>query len=299
MTMFALKFTKMHGIGNDYIYVHCPDGLDFDPCAVSRMLSPRHTSVGADGLVLMLPSETADYQMRMFNADGSEGGMCGNAIRCVGKYLYDHGIVCKTHMSIQTKTGIRHLEVYPDAHGKVISVKVEMGQALLEPKDVPHTMEKSMIAAPIITPWGTFSTTALMVGNPHAVIWAEDITTFPLGELGAYWQNNALFPERVNMEVAHLIDPTTIEMRVYERGSGETYACGTGASATVAAAVLCGYCQPNVPVTVRLIGGELIILCTPDLHIYMTGTATLVYDGMVELPNDIKLSERNENDDLS
>ena len=281
--MKQLHFTKMHGIGNDYIYVHCPDGLDFDPCAVSKTLSPRHTSVGADGLVLMLPSDKADYTMRMFNADGSEGGMCGNAIRCVGKYLYDNGIVPKTRMRIETKTGIRDLEVYPDAEGRVAAVKVDMGQAFLDPSDVPHAMDTPMINTPVDTPWGRFHTTALMVGNPHAVIWTDDVRAFPLDELGAHWQQDALFPQRVNMEVAHVIDSATIEMRVYERGSGETYACGTGASATVAAAVLCGYCKPHTDVTVRLIGGELIIHCTPDLHLYMTGTATKVYDGVVEI----------------
>lgn len=281
--MKQLKFTKMHGIGNDYIYVHCPHGLDFAPCAVAKKLSPRHTSVGADGLVLMLPSDNADYTMRMFNADGSEGGMCGNAIRCVGKYLYDNRIVCKTRMRIETKTGIRDLEVYPDAEGSVVAVKVDMGQASLDPRDVPHAMDAPMINTPVDTPWGRFRTTALMVGNPHAVIWTDDVSAFPLNELGGHWQQDALFPERVNMEVARVIDDHTLEMRVYERGSGETYACGTGASATVAAAVLCGYCSPDTDVTVRLIGGELIIHCTPDLHLYMTGTATKVYDGMVEI----------------
>lgn len=281
--MKQLHFTKMHGIGNDYIYVHCPDGLDFDPCAVAKKLSPRHTSVGADGLVLMLPSDTADYTMRMFNADGSEGGMCGNAIRCVGKYLYDNGILRKTRMRIETKTGIRDLEVYPDDGDKVVSVKVDMGQASLDPRDVPHAMPEPMINTPVDTPWGTFRATALMVGNPHAVIWTDDVSAFPLNELGAHWQRDPLFPQRVNMEVARVIDDRTLEMRVYERGSGETYACGTGASATVAAAVLCGCCKPDTDVTVRLVGGELTIRCTPDLHLYMTGTATKVYDGVAEV----------------
>ena len=272
----------MHGIGNDYIYVHCPHGLDFDPCAMARKLSPRHTSVGADGLVLMLPCDTADYQMRMFNADGSEGGMCGNAIRCVGKYLYDRGIVHKTHMTIETKTGIRTLDLFPDSSDKIAMVRVDMGQARLSPADVPHSMDKPMIDTPISTPYGTFRTTALMVGNPHAVIFVDDVTSFPLNELGLYWQSNPLFPQRVNMEIAHVIDPHTIEMRVYERGSGETYACGTGASATVAAAVLCGHCPPDTDITVRLMGGDLTIHCTQDLHLHMTGSVTKVYDGVVE-----------------
>ncbi len=281
--MKQLNFTKMHGIGNDYIYVHCPDGLDFDPCAVSRKLSPRHTSVGSDGLVLMLPSDKADYTMRMFNADGSEGGMCGNAIRCVGKYLYDNGIVSKTRMSIETKTGIRVLEVFPDDSGNVASVRVDMGQASLDPCDVPHTMARPMVNTPVDTPYGRFGMTALTVGNPHGVIWTDDVQRFPLEALGAYFQNCELFPERLNMEVARVVDEQTLEMRVYERGSGETYACGTGASATVAAAVLCGYCKPDTDVTVRLIGGELTIRCTSDLHLYMTGSATKVYDGVAEV----------------
>ncbi len=281
--MKQLRFTKMHGIGNDYIYVHCPNGLDFDPHAVALALSPRHTSVGSDGLVLMLPSDTADYTMRMFNADGSEGGMCGNAIRCVGKYLYDNRIVRKTTMNIETKTGIRTLEVYPDEHDRVSLVKVDMGQASLDPAKVPHSMDKPMVNALVDTPYGKFGMTSLMVGNPHAVIWTDNVEEFPLHELGSYFQDAPLFPRRVNMEVARIIDDHTIQMRVYERGSGETYACGTGASATVAAAVLCGYCQPDTDVTVKLIGGDLTIRCTSDLHLYMTGSATKVYDGVVEI----------------
>lgn len=278
-----LHFTKMHGIGNDYIYVHCPNGLDFDPSAVARKLSPRHTSVGADGLVLMLPSDVADYTMRMFNADGSEGGMCGNAIRCVGKYLYDNGIVRKTRMSIETKTGIRTLEVFPDDSGRVAYVKVDMGQASLDPREVPHTMAQPMVDTPVDTPYGRFAVTALMVGNPHGVIRTEDVQSFPLEALGSYFQSCELFPERLNMEVIRVVDETTLEMRVYERGSGETYACGTGASAAVAAAVLCGYCKPDTDVTVRLVGGALTIHCTSDLHLCMTGSATKVYDGVVEI----------------
>ena len=281
--MKQLTFTKMHGIGNDYIYVHCPHGLDFDPCLVAKQLSPRHTSVGSDGLVLMLPSERADYTMRMFNADGSEGGMCGNAIRCVGKYLYDNGIVPKLHMQIETKTGIRQLDLVVGEDGLVSFVKVDMGQASIQPDHVPHAHPTPMVNTPVDTPWGVYDVTALMVGNPHAVIWTQDVENFPLQELGAYFQDVPLFPQRVNMEVAKVIDPVTIEMRVFERGSGETYACGTGASATVVAAVLCGYCQPDTDVTVRLRGGDLIIRCTANLRVDMTGSATKVYDGVAQL----------------
>ncbi len=276
-----IPFTKMHGIGNDYIYIDC---LTFDipsPENLSRAMSPRHFSVGADGIVLICPSAVADAEMKMFNADGSEGKMCGNAIRCVGKYLYDNKLTDKTKLSIDTLSGIKHLTLYPE-NGRVKEVKVAMGTASFEPKDIPVLREEKMINQPIEILGQTYNLTAVSMGNPHAVCFLPEIDDLLLEKIGPKFENLPIFPERVNTEFVKIIDDKTLKMRVWERGSGETYACGTGACATVAAAVVNGVCPPDKEITVRLIGGDLKITCASDMSVTMTGEAQKVYEGVYE-----------------
>ena len=278
-----LAFTKMHGIGNDYIYVNCMQHTPDNPEEIARRLSPRHFSVGADGLVLILPSNVADFRMRMFNADGSEGKMCGNATRCIGKYVYDNGLTGKTTITLETLSGIKHLTLFPE-NGKVKSVSVDMGSYFLAPKDIPMAVQgDSFIDQPIEVLGRTVHATALSVGNPHCVIFVEDERALDLEAIGPSYENLPLFPERVNTEFVRLIDRSTIAMRVWERGSGETYACGTGACAAAAAAVLNGHCDADRPITVKLVGGDLLITISSDGHMTMTGPATKVYDGVAEL----------------
>lgn len=276
-----LKFTKMHGIGNDYIYFNCLGGELSDPSAVAVALSPRRFSVGADGIVMICPSAVADAKMRMFNADGSEGKMCGNAIRCVGKYLYDNGIVRREQIVIETLSGVKSLVLSAEG-GTVRSVTVDMGIASVRPADVPVLSEKPMIGAEVQADGGTVRMTAVSVGNPHAVLFLPEIRSLDLEAIGPGYERHPLFPDRVNTEFARVVSRDLIEMRVWERGSGETYACGTGACATAVAAVLNGYADYETPVCVRLTGGDLTIEVKRDLRVFMTGTATKVYDGELD-----------------
>ncbi|HOO22482.1 MAG TPA: diaminopimelate epimerase [Clostridia bacterium] len=276
-----MNFTKMHGAGNDYIYINCLDKEIENPSLLAEKMSPRHFSVGADGIVLICPSKVADARMRMFNADGSEGKMCGNAIRCVGKYLYDNGIVKKTSLAIETLSGIKYLELNV-VDGKVYTVQVDMGIATLEPEKIPVISSKPMINEKVLVGKKMYNITAVSMGNPHSVIFCDDVDELELEKIGPVFENLAIFPERVNTEFVKVIDKKTLKMRVWERGSGETYACGTGSCACVVAAILNGHCDYNTPITVKLIGGELSIICNKDLRVYMTGTATKVYDGVYE-----------------
>lgn len=275
-----LPFTKMHGIGNDYIYINCFEEAVQEPEKIAIMMSPRHFSVGSDGLVLICPSDVADAKMRMFNADGSEGNMCGNAIRCVGKYLYEHDICKKTSLSIETKSGIKNLSLFPDENDNIRTVEVYMGKANTAPESLPVLFERPMIAEPVEVNGKSYRLTAVSMGNPHAVCFDMEPSLLDLEKLGPHFENHPLFPDRVNTEFAKVIDPHTIEMRVWERGSGETFACGTGACATVAAAVLCGYAHWDEPVQVRLRGGELTITYKKNGDVYMTGPAAEVYEGV-------------------
>ena len=274
-------FTKMQGIGNDYIYVNCMSGEYFDPAELSAVMSPRHMSVGADGLVLICSSDIADAKMRMFNADGSEGRMCGNAIRCVGKYLYDNGIVNKENISVETLSGIKYLTLTVE-NEKVTYVSVDMGTASFVPGSIPVLSEDEVINRPIAVPSGEYRFTAVTVGNPHAVIYAEDVDSLDLRKIGPEFENNELFPERINTEFVKVISGTHLQMRVWERGSGETWACGTGACAVVAASVKNGICSANTEITVTLIGGDLKIVCSDDYRITMRGAAVKVYDGVFD-----------------
>ena len=277
-----IPFTKMHGIGNDYIYVNCMKEELADPNRVSFVMSPRRFSVGADGLVMICSSQVADAKMRMFNADGSEGKMCGNAIRCVGKFLYDNGIVVKDQLSVETLSGVKYLNLNVE-NGRVSSVEVDMGKAILTPKEISVNYDGDrMIDAPVEVNGKTYHLTAVSMGNPHAVTFMDEIDSLDLERMGPHFENLPIFPDRVNTEFVRVIDSETLQMRVWERGSGETFACGTGACATVVAAVLNGICKTDTPITVQLRGGNLKIVCDKDMRVFMTGPAEKAYEGVFE-----------------
>ena len=280
----GLKFTKMHGCGNDYIYFNCFETPVEHPEALAVRISDRHFGVGGDGIVLICPSDKADAKMRMFNIDGSEGKMCGNAIRCVGKYLYDNGIKRRNPLTIDTLSGIKTLRLNSGADGKVDSVQVDMGKAILKPEEIPVKLDGETIASRPVTIGGKeYKITCVSMGNPHCVVFTDsDVAELPLEKIGPKFEFDPLFPERVNTEFINVIDKNTLKMRVWERGSGETLACGTGACASVVAACLNGFCEKNTDVTVRLVGGELVIRYT-DQAVTMTGPATVAFTG--ELPD--------------
>lgn len=273
-----LRFTKMHGCGNDYVYVNCFEEEVKDPVSLSIAISDRHFGVGGDGLVLICPSDRADAKMRMFNADGSEGKMCGNAIRCVGKYLYDHGIVRKTTVTIETLSGIKTLELFLK-DGKVDSAQVNMGPAILIPSEIPVNLPgERAVAVPVKIAGEEHTITCISMGNPHCIVFGGDPYELDLPKIGPLFENDPLFPERVNTEFIEVLDDHTLNMRVWERGSGETWACGTGACAAAVAAVLNGFCKKGKDISVRLRGGELTIRYT-DEAVFMTGKATEVFHG--------------------
>lgn len=273
-----LRFTKMHGCGNDYVYVNCFEEEVKDPVSLSIAISDRHFGVGGDGLVLICPSDRADAKMRMFNADGSEGKMCGNAIRCVGKYLYDHGIVRKTTVTIETLSGIKTLELFLK-DGKVDSAQVNMGPAILIPSEIPANLPgEQAVAVPVKIAGEEHTITCVSMGNPHCIVFGGDPYELDLPKIGPLFENDPLFPERVNTEFIEVLDDHTLNMRVWERGSGETWACGTGACAAAVAAVLNGFCKKGKDISVRLRGGELTIRYT-DEAVFMTGKATEVFRG--------------------
>lgn len=285
--MRKIPFTKMHGAGNDYIYIDCfAFPLDFDPADLARKMSPRHFSVGGDGVVLILPSEKADAMMRMFNLDGSEGKMCGNAIRCVAKYLSDHGLTNKDTIMVETLSGIKTLRLYKE-EGKVVRVSVEMGRATFRPAEIPVLFEGAeMVDEPVVVLGKEYRMTAVGMGNPHAVIFTTGVKDLDLAKMGPTFETLPIFPERVNTEFVEEIDDHTLLMRVWERGSGETFACGTGASATVAAAVKTGRVKSGEEITVRLLGGDLTITVGADYAVTMTGPATEVYQGAYDYDED-------------
>jgi carbamoyl-phosphate synthase large subunit len=277
-----LAFTKMHGCGNDYIFINCFD-LDINsPESLPILLSDRHTGIGGGGVVLILPSDIADAKMRMFNLDGSEGSMCGNAIRCVAKYLHDREIIKKLHMRIETLSGIRALFI-STRHGMASSVRVDMGRAELRPEKIPVRMTgENVIDRPVTIGGEGYGLTCVSIGNPHAVVFRHDVDALDLRTIGPLFENDALFPDRVNTEFVEVVGRNKLKMRVWERGSGETRACGTGACASAVAAVLNGYCDKGADVRVRLPGGELVINYT-DEAVYMTGDCEQVFDGTVEI----------------
>ncbi|MCL1956158.1 MAG: diaminopimelate epimerase, partial [Fibromonadales bacterium] len=273
-------FTKMHGCGNDYIYINCFDAEINLSQSLIVQLSNRHTGIGGDGVVLILRSSIADAKMRMFNLDGSEGNMCGNAIRCVAKYLYDNGIVKKEEMKIETKSGVKELHLFIK-NEQVYSVKVNMGKAELSPEKIPVKLKgKNAIAKPVTIGGKKYSITCVSMGNPHAVNFVKNIAKLDLPKIGPMFENNRLFPEKVNTEFVELAGKNNLKMRVWERGSGETQACGTGACAVAVAAVLNGHCDKNTDIKVQLPGGELIVRYT-DEAVFMTGNCEKVFEGVV------------------
>ena len=279
-----MKFSKMHGIGNDYVYVNGFSEEVPDPERTAVLVSDRRCGIGSDGLILILPSDKADCRMRMFNADGSEGMMCGNGIRCVGKYAYDHGIVGTPALSVETKSGIKYITLQIE-NGVATGATVDMGRAVLRSREIPVEADGEDFVSRTLTVDGKdYTVTCVSMGNPHCVIFMEDDPmTLDLPAIGPSFENHPLFPERINTEFVRVLDDHTLFMRVWERGSGETFACGTGACATAVAAVLCGYCRREEPITVKLRGGDLTIVYKEDGTVMMTGAATHVFDGEIDL----------------
>ena len=278
-----MKFTKMHGCGNDYVYVDCTKKRLDNPEKVSEFVSDRHFGIGSDGLILINPSEVADFEMAMYNADGSRGEMCGNGIRCVAKFVYDKGLTDKTTITIETLAGIKTLDLTVK-NGAVESVKVNMGSPELKSKLIPVVSDKEKVVDEKVTVDGVeYYITCVSMGNPHCVTFLEqDVRTLDLPKIGPSFENNEIFPKRINTEFVNIIDRTHLRMRVWERGSGETLACGTGACATAVAAIVNGYCDDTVDI--ELLGGHLSIQYDRDANlVFMTGPATIVYDGEINI----------------
>lgn len=278
----AMKFYKMHGIGNDYIYFDCMKSEIKNPEELAVKLSDRHFSIGGDGVILLCGSEVADCRMRMFNADGSEGKMCGNGVRCVGKLAHDLGYVDRNICTVETLSGIKTLEFTFDKLGKVQSAKVDMGAAVLDGEKIPSSFKgESVVNAPLDVDGKKYGITLVSMGNPHCVVF-EDPDCIDIFNIGKKFENHPAFPERINTEFVKVINRRELKMRVWERGSGETLACGTGACATVVAACLNGFCDKGEEIIVHLLGGDLKITYT-DKTVYMEGGATLAFIGETEI----------------
>lgn len=277
-----MKFTKMHGLGNDYVYVNCFEEKIDNPPAVARFVSDRHFGIGSDGLIMINPSKTADFEMEMYNADGSRGEMCGNGIRCVAKYVYDYGLTDKTQISVETLGGIKYLDLTIE-DGKVSLVKVDMGKPKLEADLIPIISEREqVIDEPIEVDGKEYHMTGVSMGNPHTVIYVDDVKGLDLEKIGPKFENHERFPKRINTEFVHCIDRQTVEMRVWERGSGETLACGTGACAVAVSSILNNLTDTQV--TVKLLGGDLQIEWDREKdRVFMTGPATVVFDGVIDI----------------
>ncbi len=309
-----LHFTKMEGLGNDYVYVNCLKETVQDPAELAVRVSDRHFGIGSDGLILIKDSRIADFTMEMYNADGSRSEMCGNGIRCVGKYVYDYGLTDQVDIAVETLAGIKYLHLFvekkdPEDRGQVTMVQVNMGAPILTPEEVPVNtelvgeLEKQLQTGeaeeqgkekddyetenvirnfPVHIADGDYRITCVSMGNPHCVSFVEDTEHFPIDSVGKVFESHPLFPRRVNAEFVQVVSRKYLKMRVYERGTGETYACGTGTCATVVAAILNGLTEEEV--TVRLLGGELVIRWDREADlVYMTGPATTVFDGVIEV----------------
>ncbi|MCI8503935.1 MAG: diaminopimelate epimerase [Dorea sp.] len=280
-----MRFTKMHGLGNDYIYVNCFKEHIENPPKVARFVSDRHFGVGSDGLIMINPSECADFEMEMYNADGSRSEMCGNGIRCVAKYVYDNGLTDKTSISVETLGGIKYLELTVK-DGKTEFVRVNMGKPELSPKLIPVVSgspeDEAVIDAPILVGGREYRMTSVSMGNPHTVVYVDDVDGLDIEEIGPKFENHERFPNRVNTEFVKVLDRHTAQMRVWERGSGETLACGTGACAVAVSCILNGLTEDKV--TVKLLGGDLEIEWDREADVvYMTGPATVVFDGEINI----------------
>ena len=277
-----MKFTKMEGCGNDYVYVNGFEEKIDNPNEVAIAVSDRHFGIGSDGLIIINPSEVADFKMCMYNADGSEGKMCGNGIRCVAKYVYDFKLTDKDVITVETLSGIKTLKLNVE-NGKVKTVRVNMGAPILECDKVPVKYDdEKMINKPVKVDGKTFNITCVSMGNPHAVTFINDTDNLEIEKIGPKFENNEIFPDKVNTEFIEIIDKKTVKMRVWERGSGETFACGTGACASVVASVLNRLTENKV--TVKLLGGELEIEYNQDENtVYMTGPARVVFTGEYDI----------------
>lgn len=277
-----MKFTKMEGLGNDYVYVNCFKETVENPSEVSIKVSDRHFGIGSDGLILIKPSEVADFCMEMYNADGSQSEMCGNGIRCVAKYVYDYGLTDKTSISVETLAGIKYLDLQVE-NGKVIMVTVNMGAPELVPANIPVKSDKDiLVREPIEVEGVTYEMTCVSMGNPHCIVFVEDTAAFPLEKVGPEFEKHEVFPNRVNAEFIEVLDRKTVNMRVWERGSGETLACGTGACASTVACILNGLTEDEI--TLHLLGGDLKVRWDKEENlVYMTGPAKVVFDGEINL----------------
>lgn len=285
-----LNFTKMEGLGNDYVYVNCFKETVENPSELSIKISDRHFGIGSDGLILIKPSKVADFTMEMYNADGSQSEMCGNGIRCVGKYVYDYGLTDKEEISVETLAGIKYLKFVIDRkdendRGTVAMVTVNMGEPIFKPGEVPVAIDEDLDMVkdyPVTIDNKEYNITCVSMGNPHCITYVEDTDAFPLEEVGPKFECSPLFPRRVNAEFVQVVSRDYLKMRVWERGSGETLACGTGTCATVVASILNGLTEDEV--TVKLLGGELIIKWDRETNlVYMTGPARVVFDGVISI----------------
>lgn len=276
-----MEFTKMQGLGNDYVYVNCFKETVKNPSEVAIKVSDRHFGIGSDGLILIKPSDVADFEMEMYNADGSRGEMCGNGIRCVAKYVYDYGLTDKTSISVETLAGIKYLDLTIE-HGKVALVKVDMGTPILKPELIPIVAEgDTVIDEPIMVGGKEYRMTGVSMGNPHDIVFIDDVKNLEIEKVGPLFENHERFPNRINTEFVKVLDRKTVEMRVWERGSGETLACGTGACAVAVACILNGLTENTV--TVKLLGGDLKIEWDREKNtVYMTGPAAVSFDGVWE-----------------
>lgn len=276
-----MKFTKMHGCGNDYLYFDCTKQQLPNATEAAIRLSDRHFGVGGDGIILIKPSDVADFYMEMYNADGSQGKMCGNGIRCVAKFVYDYHLTDKTTITVETLSGIKTLELMVE-DGVVSQVTVNMGRPAMEPEQVPTTLGHVVQEYPVEVDGTTYRLTAISMGNPHAVIRVDETATFPVQEAGVPLESHEMFPDRANIEFVQVLNRGEVNMRVWERGSGETLACGTGACATAFACYKNGWTDKEV--TVHLLGGDLRIRYDEaEDTVYMTGPATIVFEGDVEV----------------
>lgn len=277
-----MKFTKMQGIGNDYVYVDCTKESLNNPSEIAKIVSDRHFGIGSDGLILIKPSTKADFFMEMYNADGSQAEMCGNGMRCVGKFVYDKGLTNKTSVAVDTLVGIKYLDLTV-VDGKVTKVRVNMGSPILEPNLIPVVSDKeNFINESVVVDGKEYKMTCVSMGNPHAIVYVDNTDTLSIEEIGPKFENHKIFPKRTNTEFIEIVDDEHLKMRVWERGSGETLACGTGACASLVATVLNGLCKTKA--TLHLLGGDLLIEWDREANVvYMTGAATTVFEGKIEL----------------
>lgn len=277
-----MKFTKMQGLGNDYVYVNCFKEELANPAEMAVKVSDRHFGIGSDGLILIKPSDVADFRMDMYNADGSQAEMCGNGIRCVAKYVYDYGLTDKTDISVETLAGIKYLKLQV-ANGRVQMVTVNMGAPELRPSAIPVKSDKEILVnEPIMAGGREYRMTCVSMGNPHCIVFVEDTEHFELEKIGPEFEGHELFPNRINTEFIQILDRKTVNMRVWERGSGETLACGTGACASAVACVLNGFTEEEI--TIHLLGGDLLVRWDREENlVYMTGPAAVVFDGEISL----------------